>query len=84
MKKIIITILIIFAFLPILTYAENLNFERSNNISVEILSQKELSNEDNNNTPKAKNYINLIKIILFIIFIAGIIMTIIGIIKMKK
>ena len=84
MKKIIITLLIIFAFLPILTYAENLSFEKSNNIPVEKLSQKELSNENNKNTPKAKNYINLIKIILFIIFIAGIIMTIIGIIKMKK
>ena len=84
MKKIIMTLLIIFTFLPIITYAESINSEITNNISVEILSQKELSNENNKNTPKAKNYINLIKIILFIIFIAGIIMTIIGIIKMKK
>ena len=84
MKKIIMTLLIIFTFLPIITYAESINSEITNNISLEVLNKKELSNEDNNNTPKAKNYINLVKIILLIIFIVGVIMTIIGIIKMKK
>lgn len=84
MKKIIIALLIVFAFLPILTYAESVNLETTNNIYLEVLNKKELSNEDNKNTPKAKKYINLVKIILLIIFIVGVIMTIIGIIKMKK